>query len=90
MEYFQKILKLLRFFPSSKYGDIHHYALYTSKSILLQYFKIIEKVFDKRLGKFVDKYNLLDESKYGFRIGRSTAMALMDWIEGTKMSLDDK
>ena len=83
-------MKTANVVPIFKDGDTHHYTNHRQIYILSQFSKIIEKVFHKRLRKFVDKYHLLDESQYGFRKWRSTAMALMDLVEGNTTSLDNK
>ena len=63
---------------------------YRPVSILPQFSKVIEKLFEKRLNTFIDKHNLLAESQYGFRAGRSTAMALADLVEDITTAIDQK
>ena len=55
-----------------------------------QFSKILEKLFDKRFTNYIDRNNILIDSQYGFRNGRSTAMALIELIEEITTSLDDK
>ena len=86
---FPKGMKTAKVLSIFKYGDIHDYTNYRL-FILSQFSKMIEKVFDKRKSKFVDKYHLLDECQYGFRKGYSSTMALMDFLEGITTSLDNK
>ena len=83
-------MKAANVVPILKDGDKHHYSNHRPISIFLQSSKIREKIHDKRLSKLVDKYHLLDESKYGFRKGRSNARTLMDLVEGITASLDNK
>ena len=58
--------------------------------MLPQFSKILEKVFNDRLDKFIEKYCLLNESQYGFRSNRSTSLALLELIEEITTSLDNK
>ena len=40
--------------------------------------KILEKIFNVRLDKFIEKYDILSSSQYGFRSSMSTSMALLE------------
>ena len=55
-----------------------------------QFSKILDKLFDKRLQSFIDKYSLISDCQYGFRPGCSTASALLELIEDISTSLDNK
>ena len=59
-------------------------------SLLPQFSKILEKLFDKRLTDFVETHNILSNSQYGFRGNRSTAMALLDFMERLGSATDNK
>ena len=50
-------------------------------SLLPQFSKILEKLFCKRLNKFVENHNILNNSQYGFRQDHSTSLAIIDLIE---------
>ena len=59
-------------------------------SLLPQFSKILEKLFDVRLKKFIDKYQLLSNSQYGFRSNMSTSLALIDLVEELSSNIDNK
>ena len=46
------------------------------------------KLFERRLDSFLKKYNIINESQYGFQSGRSTAMAINDLVESVADALD--
>ena len=49
-----------------------------------------EKLFAKRLNKFIDKQNILNDSQYGFRHDHSTCLALIELIEQITLASDFK
>ena len=57
-------------------------------SLLSQFSKILEKLFDSRLQSFIDKNYILNNSQYGFRANCSTSYALVELIEELSSSLD--
>ena len=59
-------------------------------SILSQFSKILEKLYDKRLQSFIDKYSILSNSQYGCRSGCSTVSALIELVEKNSSSVDNK
>ena len=59
-------------------------------SILPQFSKILEKIFNNRLDNFIEKHKILTDSQYGFRRNRSTSLALIELIEKITESLDSK
>ena len=80
-------MKIARVIPLYKAGDKN---VYRQVSILPQFLKILEKVFTNRLNNFLEKNNVITESRYGFHRNRSTSMALIELIEKRTISLDDK
>lgn len=64
--------------PVYKGGDRCDVNNYRPISVLTSISKIIEKLLNTRLVSFLDKYNLLANSQYGFRKGRSTQDACID------------
>jgi putative NIF3 family GTP cyclohydrolase 1 type 2 len=50
----------------------------------------LEKLFVVRLDRFIDKYELLSNSQYGFRTNRSTSLALMELTEEITTAIDNK
>ena len=71
-------MKTAKVIPLSKNGDKHVFSNYRPVSLLPQFSKILEKLFVIRLDKFIDRYNVLSNSQYGFRINHSTSMALIN------------
>ena len=66
------------------------YNNYRPISLLCKFSKILEKRYNKRLEKFIDKNNILSTSQYGFRTNMSTSHALIDLVEEISTSLDKK
>lgn len=83
-------MKIAKVIPLFKAGEKDQFSNYRPVSILPQFSKILEKLFEKRLDNFINKYNLLVNSQYGFRTGRSTAMALTDLVENITSAIENK
>ena len=86
---FPDSMKVAKVVPLFKSGQNNIFTNYRPVSLLPQFSKILEKLFNKRLDKFVNKYNILSESQYGFRENRSTSLALMELIEDLTQASDD-
>ena len=52
---------------------------YRPISILPIFSKILEKLMRKTLTSFLDRYNILYKYQYGFKRGKSTDHAIIDW-----------
>ena len=50
----------------------------------------MEILFEMRLDSFPTKYNIINESQYGFQSGRSAAMTINDLVESVADALDKK
>ena len=74
-------MKTAKVIPLFKVGDKASFNNYRPVSLLSQFSKILEKLFDVRLQAFIDKHKLLSNSQYGFRSNCSTSLALMELIE---------
>lgn len=73
-----------------KSGKQHFFFTnYRPVSLLPQFSKILEKLYCNRLDKFIEKHKLLDDSQYGFRENRSTALALLDSVEEITNCVDE-
>ena len=83
-------MKIAKIIPLFKSGDKSKFTNYRPVALLPQFSKILEKLFCKRLNKFIDKYKLLTESQYGFRSNRSTSLAILELIEEISTALDNK
>ncbi|XP_042076683.1 uncharacterized protein LOC106633234 [Haplochromis burtoni] len=64
---FPQKMKVAKVIPIYKTGERHHFTNYRPVSILSQFSKILEKLFIKRFDSFVEKYELMTDSQYGFR-----------------------
>ena len=60
-------MKIAKVLPLYKNGEKHLFTNYRPVSLLSQFSKILEKLFAFRLDKFIDKYQILNNSQYGFR-----------------------
>ena len=56
------------------------------------FLKSVKKIFNVRLDKFIEKYDILSSSQYGFRSSTSTSMALLNYpvTENITTALDPK
>ena len=76
--------------PLYKSGSKDLFNNYRPVSLLPQFSKILEKLFNKRLDSFISRFDILSKCQYGFRSNRSTSMALIELLEKLTNSLDDK
>ena len=83
-------MKVAKLVPLFKLGDDNTFNNYRPVSLLPQFSKILEKLFDRRLSAFVEKSAILTDSQYGFRSKRSTSLALIELIEKVTTSTDSK
>ena len=83
-------LKVAKIIPLFKAGDKKSFNNYRPVSLLPQFSKLLEKLFDKRLQKFIDKCDILTDSQYGFRSNRSTSLALIELLEEICTAIDNK
>lgn len=81
-------MKLAKVIPIFKNGDRHSMENYRPISLLLQFSKIITRLFVKQLDNFIEKYELLNEEQYGFRKNRTTMYAVMKMVEETAEASD--
>ena len=61
---------------------------YRPISLLPQLFKIPEKLIKVRFTSYLNKYNIISDSQYGFRANMSTSDALIDTIEFVNDTLE--
>ena len=83
-------MKISKIIPIFKRGSNVEFNNYGPISLLCQFSKILEKLYNKRLEQFIDKNNILSTSQYGFRTNMSTSHALIDLVEEISTSLDKK
>ena len=63
---------------------------YRTISLLPQFSKILEKLFNVGLDNFIERHSILSNSQYGFRPNMSTALALLKLTEEITSALDKK
>ena len=83
-------MKIGKVIPLYKAGDRNVFSNYRPIPLLSQFSKILEKLFNERLDKFIDKCNVLNNSQYGFRNKMCTTHALINLVEEISSSLDAK
>ena len=86
---FPNAMKIAKVLPVHTNGAKNELNNYRPISLLSQFSKILEKLFDFRKEKFINKHNILHDCQFGFRAGRSPSMALLSLIENITASLDD-
>ena len=84
------MMKKAKIIPIFKSGDKNTFTNYRPVSLLPQFSKILEKLFQIRLEKFIDRNHIISESQYDFRRNCSTNLAIIDLIEEITTSLDKK
>ena len=87
---FPDLMKVAKVKPLFKSGKTNTFTNYRPVSLLPQFSKILEKLFNKRLDAFLNRHNILSEHQYGFRESRSTSLALMELVEDLTTSLDSR
>ena len=80
-----KVAKEIHLF---KADDRSLFSNYRPKSLLSQFSKTLEKLFNERLDNFIDKFQLLNNCQYGFSSLMSTSHALLDLMKGITSSVD--
>ena len=85
----KKFIRLLKT-AKTKAGNKENCTNYRPISLLPQFSKILEKLFNTRLSAFVDKYKVINPNQYGFRENMSTSYALTELVNEITASLDSK
>lgn len=78
---FPDCLKISKVVPIYKKGERYEISNYRPVSILPSVSKIYERVMYNRLVDHLQNNNLFDEQQHGFRKGKSTTSALLDFSE---------
>lgn len=81
-------LKVAKIVPIYKSGPVTELVNYRPISLLPVLSKILERLVYNRVIKYITKFNILSDSQYGFRAGRSTENALTDVLDFVTQSLD--
>lgn len=86
---FPRELKKSLITPVFKKGDKALMNNYRPISILPFFSKVIEKIVEKRLSSYLNKFNLLTPRQFGFRPGLSTNLALIALTDYIKLEIDN-
>ena len=87
---FPSEMKIAKVIPLIKNGNKSDFSNYRPISLLSQFSKILEKIFNERLQQFLNANNILSNSQYGFRAHMSTVHAVLDLTESIYNSIDSK
>ena len=90
MRIFPERIKIAKVIPIFKSGKKASFTYYRPVSLLPQFLKILEKLFNNRLDKFLEINDILSNNQYGFRNNFTTCHALIDLHEQLTKSIDDK
>ena len=83
-----KIANVIPLYKGADAGSKFLYTNYRPIAILNSISKVLEKVVEKQLRSYLDFYDMLSPSQYGFRSKRSTAHAMLDLINFAHDSID--
>ena len=78
---FPNVLKVARVIPIYKSGEKNIVSNYRPISTLHFLGKVFEKVIFNRLSSFLNKYDLINCQQFGFRRGRSTSDAMLNFTD---------
>ena len=85
---FPNDMKTAKVIPVFKSGDRLQFSNYRPISLLPQFSKILEKIFNKRLMSFIENHHVLTDGQYGFRSNHSTSLALTEFVEKVTSAID--
>ena len=81
-------MKIAKALPVQKNGAKNESNNHRPISLQSPFTRILEKLFDFRMGKFINKHSTLHDCQFGLRAGRPPSMALLSLIENITTSLD--
>ena len=81
-------MKIAKIIPIFKDGQKTEFTNYRPISILSQFSKILEKLFNLRLEKILVANKIPSNSQYGFRPGMSTVHAAAELVEHISSAID--
>lgn len=87
---FPTALKKSRIHPIHKAGDRDCVNNYRPISILSSLSKVLERLINKRLVKFLEEGNLISQSQFGFRAKKSTSDAIQELTNYVVNNIDNK
>ena len=83
-------MKTGKILPIYKCNDPSNFSNYRPISLLPQFSKLLEKLYNKRLMQFLNVNNVIYNSQYGFRQNHSTELAVLEMVEKISDALDKK
>ena len=83
-------MKIAKVIPLFKNGDPLSMDNYRPISLLSSFSKILEKIVANRLCSYLERYNLLSSSQFGFRTGHSTIHPMIHFTNHVAKALNDK
>ena len=83
-------MKTAKVIPVFKSGNRSDFSNYRPISLLSQFSKILEKLFNLRLEQFLISNEILSNCQYGFRSCMSTVHAALELIESISTAVDNK
>ena len=87
---FPECFKVAKVIPLFKGRDKQDPNSYRPISLLPGFGKLFEKVISTRMLSYLDKYNLLSHTQFGFRKGFNTEYAILDIYEKLLHNLDNR
>ena len=85
---FPNYMKWAKIIPVFKSSDRFKFSNYRPISLVSQFSKILETIFNKRLTYFIEAQHILSDGQYGFRSNHSTSLALTEFIEKVTSAMD--
>lgn len=85
---FPSELKCAKIAPIFKQGSREVVSNYRPISLLPQFSKIFEKLFQLRLTNFLNKYKVITREQFGFRATHSTTHAIINFTDNVTNSLE--
>ena len=82
-------MNIAKVVPLYKDKEVKDFNNYRPVSFLAQFAKVLEKLINNRITKFIQDNNLLTDVQYKFRSNHSTALALADLTEVISKTLDE-
>ena len=83
-------MNIANMIPIVKNWEKTEFTNYRPISILSQFSKILEKLFNLRFEKMIDANKILSDSQYGFRPGMSTVHAAAELVEQISSAIDSQ
>jgi hypothetical protein len=82
-------MKITKVIPIFKAGDKQTFSNYRPVSLLPQFSKLLEKLFNRRLMHFIKANKVLYPGQYGFQNNLSTSNAIMELTEEITTAFDE-